>query len=115
MSISTGNASPTLPPLVEVRRGPLVESLYRGVLVVSDAHGRVLAAAGDPDYVTYMRSSAKPLQAVAMVESGAADRFGFADEELAVMTGSHSGSPAHVRAVCRALQRLGLDASALVC
>jgi L-asparaginase II len=104
-----------LPPLIAVRRGPLVEALHRGAVVVADGQGRVVAHVGDPEHVTYMRSSAKPLQLLAMVESGAADRFGFAPEELACMAGSHSGSRRHVETVARSLARLGLDASALAC
>lgn len=104
-----------LPPLVAVRRGPLTESLHRGAVVIADAQGQVMAHVGDPEYVTYLRSSAKPLQLLAMVESGAADRFGFPPEELACMAGSHSGSRRHVEAVARSLARLDLDASALVC
>lgn len=104
-----------LPPLVAVRRGPLTEALHRGAVVVADAEGHVVASVGDVEHVTYLRSSAKPLQLLAMVASGAADRFGFSQEELACMAGSHSGSARHVEVVARALARLGLDATALAC
>lgn len=64
---------------------------------------------------TWLRSSAKPFQLTPLVESGAADRFGFSDRELAVMAASHNGQDLHVQAVLGILARIGLDASALQC
>ena len=65
--------------------------------------------------VSYLRSSAKPFQLLPLVESGAADRFGFTDAELAVMAGSHSGEPRHVAAVQSILNKIGLSEEALQC
>ena len=81
--------------LVEVTRGPLVESRHLGALAVVDAAGELLYSCGDPDLVTYLRSSAKPMQSVALVESGAADAFGLTDRELAVISSSHNGEEMH--------------------
>ena len=100
---------------IEVTRGALVESVHRAHAAVVDTAGRVLHAAGDPERVTFLRSSAKPLQALAMVESGAAERFGFTDREIAVMCASHSGEPFHVAAVQSILRKIGLDEGALAC
>ncbi|MCL6449994.1 MAG: asparaginase [Acetobacteraceae bacterium] len=102
-------------PLVEVRRGGLVESIHRGHVVVVDGAGRARFWVGDPGRVVLARSSAKPFQALACVHSGAADRFGIAPRELAVMCGSHWGEDAHVQAVRSILARLGLDEGALEC
>lgn len=103
------------PLQIEVTRGELVESVHRAHAAVVDATGSVLYAAGDPDRVTFLRSSAKPLQALAMVESGAAERFGFTDRELAVTCASHFGEPFHVAAVQSILEKIGLDEGALAC
>jgi len=102
-------------PLVEVTRGPLVECLHRGDLVVVDFQGRLLAWAGEPDRVSYLRSSAKPLQTLQVLLSGAADRFGFTDAELAIMCASHYGEPFHVAVVESILRKIGLDGSFLRC
>lgn len=101
--------------LIEVTRGALVENVHRAHAVVTDTDGNVLQAAGDPKRVTFLRSSAKPLQALAMVESGAAERFGFTDRELAVMSASHQGESFHVAAVQSALAKIGLTEEALAC
>jgi L-asparaginase II len=102
-------------PLVQTTRGNLVEVVHRGALAVVDNTGRLVARAGNPDWVVSLRSSAKPFQLLPLVESGLADQMGFGTHELAVMAASHSGSDAHVAAVRGVLERLGLDESALLC
>lgn len=101
--------------LVEVWRGGRVESEHRGAIAVVDAQGRVLAHTGDVDLTSYLRSSAKPFQLLPLIESGAADRLGFTDRELAVIAGSHSGEPRHLEAVQSILGKIGLPADALQC
>ena len=101
--------------LVEVTRGGRVESEHRGAIAVVDASGRLSAQVGDVNLVTYLRSSAKPFQLLPLIESGAADRFGFTDAELAVIAGSHSGEPRHVEAVQSILHKIGLSDDALQC
>ncbi len=103
------------PILVEVTRGPAVESRHRGAFVVVDASGKIVCAAGDPNMPVYPRSSAKPLQAIPLIESGAADRFGLTDRELALACASHQGEPAHVRAIESWLARIGLSPGSLEC
>ncbi len=103
------------PVLVEVTRGALVESRHRGAVAVADADGRGVLAIGDVASPVFPRSAVKALQAVALVEEGAADRFGFDDEALALACASHSGEPAHVAGVERMLTKIGLEASALRC
>ncbi|MGH2592210.1 MAG: asparaginase [Anaerolineae bacterium] len=104
-----------LTPLVEVTRGGRVESIHTGAVAVVDANGRLVAHAGDPDWVTYLRSAAKPLQLLPLVESGGADRFGFTDQELAVMAASHSGEPRHIETVQSILDKIGLGEDMLHC
>jgi L-asparaginase II len=103
------------PILVEVRRGGLAESRHRGAVAVADASGRPVLALGDVERPVYPRSAVKALQALVLVETGAADRFGLGDEELAVACASHSGEPGHVETVTGMLARAGLDADALRC
>lgn len=102
-------------PLVEVWRGPIVESLHRGHLVAVDGAGQAVAELGAPQTVTFIRSSGKPFQAIPLVTSGAADRFGFTDQEIAIACGSHSGEAIHVETVQSMLKKIGLGEDALKC
>jgi len=101
--------------VVEVTRGTVVESRHRLHVAVVDSGGRLRAMSGDPEMVTYLRSAAKPFQAVPVVEDGAVDRFGLTREELALCCGSHSGEPAHLAAAESILRKVGLDGEALIC
>jgi len=101
--------------LVEVRRGPGVESRHRGHVAAANGEGQILASLGEPETVTYLRSSAKPFQAVPLLTSGAADRFGFDERELAIACGSHSGEDVHAETVAAMLRKIGLDESFLKC
>jgi L-asparaginase II len=84
-------------------------------VAVVDADGATVLALGDVAAPVFPRSAVKALQALVLVESGGADRYGFGDEELALACASHSGEPAHVAGVERMLRAAGLDASALAC
>ena len=103
------------PVLVEVTRGALVESRHRGAACVMDASGRAVLDIGNTQTPIYPRSAVKAIQALVLVESGAADRYRFGDEELALACASHAGEPGHVAGVERMLARAGLDVSALQC
>jgi len=103
------------PVLVEVIRGSLLESRHRGAVAVADAEGRNVFAVGDVTAPVFPRSAIKALQALPLLEQGAAERYGFGDEELALACASHSGEPGHVAGVERMLASAGLDASALRC
>jgi L-asparaginase II len=106
---------PQAAPLVEVRRGPIVESRHRGHAAAVDGEGNLVAFIGEPETVTYLRSSAKPFQALPLVTSGAADRFRLTEVELAVACGSHSGQDLHAETVAGMLRKIGLDESFLKC
>ncbi|WP_374446047.1 asparaginase [Stella sp.] len=103
------------PVLVEVTRGTVVESRHRGSIAVVDAAGRVLHQVGDVAQAVYPRSAIKPLQALLLVESGAADRFGLGDRELALACASHRGETVHTEAVAAWLGRVGLSPDDLEC
>ncbi|MGF1624257.1 MAG: asparaginase [Alphaproteobacteria bacterium] len=102
-------------PLVEVTRGRIVESRHFGVAAVVDAGGHVVAAWGDVEQPVYPRSSIKMIQALPMLETGAADAFALTDAEVAIACASHSGSDAHLAVVAGMLGRIGLDEQALAC
>lgn len=103
------------PITVEVTRGQLVESRHRGMAVVVDAEGRIVFSAGDVDSGVFPRSACKAMQALPLVESGAADAYGFGDRELALACSSHSGEPEHVATAAAMLKAAGLDESVLEC
>ncbi|HEY1404437.1 MAG TPA: asparaginase, partial [Pyrinomonadaceae bacterium] len=88
---------------------------HRGHVIAVDGDGQIIAQLGAPETVTYLRSSAKPLQAVPLVSTGAADRFNFTPQEIAVACGSHSGEPLHEETVATMLAKIGLGAGALKC
>ena len=100
---------------IHVRRGALLESRHRIEAAVCDAAGQVVLATADPARLTSFRSSAKPFQLLPLVERGHAARWGWCDEDLAVMAASHSGSAWHVERVARMLERMGLTAADLAC
>jgi len=103
------------PVLIELARGTLVESAHAGAVAVVRPTGEVVVAAGDVAAPIFPRSAIKPLQAIAWVESGAADRFGFGMREIALGCASHSGTPAHAALVLSMLERAGLTPAALGC
>jgi L-asparaginase II len=105
----------TPPILIEVTRGPRVESCHRGHVVVTDAAGTLVHSLGDAEAWVCMRSLAKPFQALAVITSGAADTFGFGAEELALFSGSLSGQDFQVDLALRILTRVGLTPEALQC
>ncbi|UEM03032.1 asparaginase [Skermanella rosea] len=103
------------PVLVEVTRGGIVESRHRGIAAVVDAEGHVVAHWGDFEKPIYARSAIKSLQAIPLVESGAAEAFGVSDEELALACASHNGEQRHTRLVAAWLERIGCGPADLEC
>lgn len=102
-SVAQGDAD-----LVEVWRGGMVESVHRGHAVICDAGGAVVQAWGDPDAVIFPRSSCKMIQALPLLESGAADAAGLGAQELALACASHEGGAIHTVRVGAWLDALGL-------
>jgi len=103
------------PILVEATRGPLVESVHRGAFALIDGDGRMVAKAGDIDRPVFPRSAIKLIQALPLIETGAAARFGLDEHDLALACASHSGEPAHVHRARAMLDKAGLDEGALEC
>jgi len=105
----------TLPILVEVTRGPIIESRHRGAITIVDIDGSIVAGLGNDGLITSTRSTIKPIQAIPFVTSGAADSFNVSERELAVVCASHEGEKIHTETVAEMLARAGLDESALRC
>jgi L-asparaginase II len=103
------------PVVVEATRGALVESAHRGAGAVVDADGRVVMVFGDADRPVYPRSAVKALQALPLVASGAADRLGLSDKEIALSCASHSGSEDHLATARAMLAKVDHDERALEC
>jgi L-asparaginase II len=109
------DASLSNPVLVEIVRGELVESRHAGAIAVADTQGHLVLALGDVARPVYPRSAVKALQAIPLVESGAADAFGLSPDELAVACASHVGDKIQLDAVASLLAKAGLDQSYLAC
>jgi L-asparaginase II len=103
------------PILVEATRGDAVESVHCGALAILDADGSVVASMGDIERPIFPRSAVKVLQALPLVASGAADRLGLTDDELALACASHNGEEIHAQTAARMLAKAGLDVDALEC
>jgi L-asparaginase II len=103
------------PVVVEVARGPVVESRHEGIAVVMKADGTVVESWGDIDVPILPRSANKPIQAMAFVESGAVERFGLGNEHIALSCASHNGEPRHVETVRAWLKKIGLGEGDLEC
>lgn len=103
------------PVLVEVTRGPEVESRHAGAFAVVDAEGGLVLSAGDVERPVFPRSAVKVIQALPLIESGAADRFGLTEAELALACASHSGEPLHAETAAAMLRKAGQDMGCLEC
>lgn len=101
--------------VVEVLRGDVVEARHTVHVAVADAHGRVVARAGNGDGLTYYRSAAKPFQALPLVEEGIVRRFGISLPELALCCASHEGEPEHVATARSILSKIGVDEALIRC
>jgi L-asparaginase II len=105
----------TNPDLVHAIRGGIVESFHRGAVAIVDADGAVVQSLGDVDRPIFARSACKVLQALPLVESGAADTFGLTEQELALACASHGGDERHAATAASMLAKAGLDESVLEC
>jgi L-asparaginase II len=107
-------SSPYL-PLFELTRGRVVESIHHGAVAVVDATGNLVAWYGDPDAVTFLRSSAKPFQAMPFIQQGGQAAYGLTEQEVALMCASHSGTDEHVTVVRGIQAKTGVTEADLLC
>ena len=102
-------------PVFELTRGRIVECIHFGAAAVVDSHGRLLASLGDPRLVTFLRSSAKPFQALPFIERRGHEKFGLTQKEIAIMCSSHSGTDEHVETVKGMQAKIGVSVDDLKC
>ena len=102
-------------PIIEVTRGALVESVHLGAMALVDVDGCMHASWGDPGLVTYLRSTAKPLQALPVLESGVVEHYHLSLQQVALMCASHSGTDAHAAAAASIQTAIGVDEDDLLC
>lgn len=100
---------------VEVRRGKQVESSHQVHIAVVNSKGKLLYHTGNLEGKVFARSSMKPIQAIPVVETGAADYYGFSDADLSLCTASHNAEEMHTERVASILKRVGLEETALKC
>src|SRR5215213_856260 len=105
----------TVQSLFEVTRGNIVESIHYGSIAVVDSDEKLISSYGDPKAVAFLRSSAKPFQALPFVERGGVEYFGFTPRELSISCASHEGSDLHVQTVEGIQKKIGIEESALQC
>jgi L-asparaginase II len=111
----TNNYMTSHVPLAVVTRGECVESIHYGSIVVADQRSKVLYSAGDPHWQTFTRSSCKPMQAMPLFSHERFHELGLTPQEIAIICGSHSGEPEHVKTVKKILECIGLDETHLDC
>jgi L-asparaginase II len=102
-------------PIFELTRGDTVESIHHGAIAVVDAHGKLIAGYGDPNGITFLRSSAKPFQALPFFEHQGPVVFNLTSQEKAVICASHSGTDEHVAVVRSIQKKAGVTESELLC
>ena len=102
-------------PVLEVTRGRIVELVHFGAAAVVDSTGHLLAWLGDPQLVTYLRSSAKPFQALPFIERGGDQAFHLTSKEIAIICASHDGTDEQVEVVKGIQAKVGVQESDLLC
>jgi L-asparaginase II len=102
-------------PLLELRRARIVESVHIGSIAIVDSNGKMIAKYGDPDLVAFLRSSAKPFQALPFVERGGVEHYGYTARELALSCASHEGARIHLEAVKELQAKVGIQENDLQC
>lgn len=100
--------------LVEEYRGDLLENCHRGHICIVNEADEVVAHVGNPEHVTYMRSSAKPIQALAFMALGLDEKYALTDQERTIIAGSHQGGPYHIAVLEELARKLNIDESLLV-
>jgi L-asparaginase II len=102
-------------PMVELTRGSIVESFHSGAAAVVDADGNLVASFGDAGAVSFLRSSAKPFQALPFIELGGDQAFGLSSQEVAILCASHSGTDEHVAVIAGLQKKIGVSEPDLLC
>ena len=115
MTPAPNNPQPGYLPIFHTTRGGTIESVHFGAIAVVDSAGNLFAWYGDPEVETYLRSSAKPFQALPLVEMGGYERFQMTEAELAITCASHSGTDIHLRTIHELQSKIGINSADLLC
>jgi len=102
-------------PLYEFTRGEFVESIHYGSIAISDNQGRLVSWYGDPNTSTFLRSSAKPFQALPFIEANGPEKYDFAPVDIALICSSHSGTDEHVERINALQTKSGVNETELLC
>jgi L-asparaginase II len=102
-------------PVLELTRGEIVESVHFGAFVVVNSYRELIASHGDPDTRSFLRSSAKPFQALPFIEASGHIRWGFAKREIAIMCASHTGTDDHFTTLLNMQQKINVNQEDLLC
>lgn len=102
-------------PILELTRGSIVEATHFGSIAVVDSNGKLLHSYGDPDTVAFLRSSAKPFQALPFVEQGGVEHYNYTQAELALSCASHETAQSHLDTVQGMQQKIGIEENKLQC
>ncbi len=102
-------------PIFQLTRGDIVESIHFGAIAVVQSDGKLAAWYGDPDLITFTRSSAKPFQALPFLEAGGMEHYGLTLQEVALICASHSGTDHHVEVVKSIQAKTGVNENDLMC
>lgn len=100
---------------VKRTRGSIIESRHNAHIAVIDENHNLKYSYGEPDFYTYFRSCAKPIQALQVILSGAAERFNFDNQKIAIMCASHYGEPEHINTVLSIMKKAGLQLTDFRC
>jgi L-asparaginase II len=101
--------------IVTKTRGNIVESIFKGCIVITDSTGNIIKFFGSPDYFTFIRSASKPFQSIPLITTGAFDSFGLNSKHLAITSGSHNGQKIHQKTVLEILKKAGFSEENLQC
>jgi L-asparaginase II len=107
-------ANPYL-PILEITRGQIVESIHYGAVVVVNSYGATITSYGSSQAITFLRSSAKPFQAIPLIENGGAEVYSLSSEEIAIICGSHSGTDEHFATIRGIQTKVGITEADLLC
>lgn len=102
-------------PILELTRGSIVESIHFGAFAIVDSHERLIASHGDPLATSFLRSSAKPFQAIPLIESHGHHHWGFSKKEIAIICASHGGTDEHAETVLGIQKKISVNDSDLLC
>ncbi|MFO8035280.1 MAG: asparaginase [Anaerolineales bacterium] len=102
-------------PIYHFTRGEIVESIHYGAIAVVNARGDLIASHGDPETTTYLRSTAKPFQALPFIARGGDQKYHLTDQEIALICSSHSGTDEHVQVLGELQKKIGITEADLMC